>query len=181
MSDNENRIVITDADLNSSKVADSVRAMQEAAAFTTVRSVGAPAPKNAGGMSILILTGAGILGGLLAFLLQKLVLEVIFKSASVTVTNLLFTFILAFVIGTTVALVDAATTRIGSKIAMAAGIAIPTSIVSGFALGALANAFYNNATTKIANEAYLRYSNGESEEAITAYWKSASHLSLIHI
>jgi MFS family permease len=176
MSDNENRIVITDADLNSEKVVESVRAMQEAAAFTTVRSVGAPAPKNAGGLSILILTGAGILGGLVAYLMQKLVLEVILKDASTTVTNLFFTFILAFFIGTTVALVDAATTRIGSKIAMAAGIAIPTSIVSGFALGALANAFYSNATTRIYTDAYTRLSNGESEEAITQFVRNSLHL-----
>jgi uncharacterized membrane protein len=177
MSENENRIVITDADLNSTKVSDSVRAMQEAATFTTVRAVGAPAPsKGGGGIAILILTGAGVLGGLVAFLVQKGAFSSILADVSSTVSNLTFTFIMAFFIGTIVALIDASTTRIASKIAIAAGIAIPTSIVSGLALGALANAFYSSATTKIWTDANLRLSNGESEEVVLQAVKNAMHL-----
>lgn len=176
MSDNENRIVITDADLNAPKVVESVRAMQEAAAFTTVRSVGAPEPKNAGGMAILILTGAGVLGGVLAYLTQKLFLDVILADASSTVTNVVFTFIMAFVIGTTVAIIDAATTRIVSKVGIAALIAVPVSAVSGLALGFAANAFYSAQTNRIYTEAYLRISNGESEEVVAQSVKNALHL-----
>lgn len=177
MSENENRIVITDADLNSTKVSESVRALQEAATFTTVRAVGAPAPsKGGGGLAILILTGAGILGGLVAYLVQKGVFSTFLADASSTVTNLTFTFILAFFIGTIVALIDASTTRIASKVAIAAGIAIPTSLVSGLALGALANAFYSNATTNIYEEAFRRISNGESEDVVYQSVQNALHL-----
>jgi opacity protein-like surface antigen len=150
--------------------------MQEAAAFTTVRSVGAPEPKNAGGMAILILTGAGVVGGVLAFLMQKLVLDVILVGASTTITNLMFTFIMAFVIGTTVAIVDAATTRIFSKVGIAAAIAIPSSIVSGLALGAVANAFYTSQTTRIFTDAYTRISNGDNEDVVYQSVKNALHL-----
>ncbi len=176
MADNENRIVITDADLNAPKVVESVRAMQEAAAFTTVRSVGAPAQSGAGFKAILILTGAGILGGLLAYILQKVLFDSFLAEASSTVTNLTFTFILAFVIGTTVALIDASTTKIASKIGIAAGIAIPVSIVSGLALGALANAFYSSATTRIYTDAYMRLSNGESEDIVYQSVRNSLHL-----
>ena len=176
MSDNENRIVITDADLNAPKVVERASAMQEAAAFTTVRTVGAPEPKNSGGIAILILTGAGILGGVLAYGIQKLVLDVILTEASTTVINLMFTFILAFVIGTTVAIIDASTTRIFSKVAIAAGIAIPSSIVSGLALGAVANAFYTAQTTRIFTDVYMRISNGENEEIVYQSAKNALHL-----
>jgi hypothetical protein len=176
MSDNENRIVITDADLNAPKVVESVRAMQEAAAFTTTRAVGAPEPKNSGGMAILIFTGAGVLGGVLAYGMQKLVLDVILSDASTTVTNLIFTFIMAFFIGTTVAIVDASTTRIFSKVAIAGAIAIPSSIVSGLALGALANAFYTSQVTSIYTDAYTRISNGEYEEIVYQSVKNSLHL-----
>jgi hypothetical protein len=176
MSDNENRIVITDADLNAPRVVESVRAMQEAAAFTTVRSVGAPEPKNGGGMAILILTGAGVLGGILAFLAQKLVVGVILANASSTVSNLMFTFILAFFIGTTVAIVDASTTRIFSKVGIAAGIAIPTSIVSGLALGALANKFFSDQVENIYRAAYDRIDNGEDVAVVEQGIRNAMHL-----
>ena len=177
MSDNENRIVITDADLNAPKVVESVRAMQEAAAVTTIREVGAPQPKkNSGGIAILIFTGAGVLGGVLAYVMQKLILDVILADASTTVTNIMFTFLMAFVIGTTVAIVDASTTRIFSKVAIAAAIAIPSSIVSGLAFGALANAFYTAQVTNIYTDAYTRISNGESEEIVDQSIKNALHL-----
>jgi hypothetical protein len=177
MSDNENRIVITDADLNAPKVVESVRAMQEAAAVTTTRAVGAPQPKkNSGGIAILIFTGAGVLGGVLAYVMQKLILDVILADASTTVTNIMFTFLMAFVIGTTLAIVDASTTRIFSKVAIAAAIAIPSSIVSGLAFGALANAFYTAQVTNIYTDAYTRISNGESEEIVDQSIKNALHL-----
>jgi hypothetical protein len=176
MSDNENRIVITDADLNAPKVVERLKEMQDADAYKTVLGVGAPEPKSTGGMAILILTGAGVVGGVLAYLVQKLVLDVILADASTTVTNLMFTFIMAFVIGTTVAIVDAATTRIFSKVGIAAAIAIPSSIVSGLALGAVANAFYSAQTTRIFTEAYNRVSNGENEDVVFQSVKNALHL-----
>ena len=176
MSDNENRIVITDADLNSAKVVESVRAMQEAAAFTTVRSVGAPAPKNAGGMSILILTGAGILGGLLAFGIQKIFLEGLFPDISVKWADIFFTLILAFFIGTTVALIDAGTTRIASKIGLAAAIAVPVSGVTGFAIGYITDKFWQSQMTRILADAYQRMNNGESEDIVYQSINNAKHL-----
>jgi hypothetical protein len=177
MSDNENRIVITDADLNAPKVVESVRAMQKATEYTTTRAVGAPQPKkNSGGIAILIFTGAGVLGGVLAYVMQKLILDVILADASTTVTNIMFTFLMAFVIGTTLAIVDASTTRIFSKVAIAAAIAIPSSIVSGLAFGALANAFYTAQVTNIYTDAYTRISNGESEEIVDQSIKNALHL-----
>jgi hypothetical protein len=108
--------------------------------------------------------------------MQKLILDVILVDASTTVTNIMFTFLMAFVIGTTLAIVDASTTRIFSKVAIAAAIAIPSSIVSGLAFGALANAFYTAQVTNIYTDAYTRISNGESEEIVDQSIKNALHL-----
>ncbi len=176
MSDNNERIVITNDDLNAPKVVESVRAMQEAASFTTVRTVGAPGPTNAGGRAILTLTGAGIAGGLAAFGVTKAAYATVLADVSTTTSNLAFTFMLAFVIGSIVAVVDAASTKIAAKVGVAAGIAIPVSIVSGLSIGALANAFYSNAMESVWNTAYGKVANGESEEAALQYIKNATHL-----
>ena len=176
MSDNENRIVITDADLNAPKVVESVRAMQEAAAFTTVRSVGAPEPKHGGGMAILILTGAGILGGIFAYLMQWLFLEMLFPDIQSNWSNTLFGFFLAFAVGTTIAIVDAATTRIFSKIGIAAAIAIPVSAVTGLAFGFLSHIFYSPRAIQILTEAYERINNGEDSDVAFAAARDALHL-----
>ena len=176
MSDNENRIVITDADLNSPQVVESVRAMQEAAAFTTVRSVGAPSPSKAGGMAILLLTGSGIIGGLLAFAITKLLLDHVLVNATDKTINILFTFVLAFVIGTAVAIFDAATTRIASKVGIAAAIAVPTSLVVGLTTGWIVHIYFHAQAVRISNDAAVRYSNGESAEANQQFIQNAIHL-----
>lgn len=176
MTDDDNRIVITNDDLNAPKVVESVRAMKEAASFTTVRTVGAPGPTNAGSRAILTLTAAGIVGGIAAFGVIKLSYASFLADVSTTTSNLAFTFIMAFVIGSIVAIVDAASTKIAAKVGMAAGIAIPVSIVTGLSIGALANAFYSNAMESVLTNAYSKIANGESEAAALQYIKNATHL-----
>jgi hypothetical protein len=176
MTDNNERIVITNDDLNAPAVVESVRAMKEAASFTTVRAVGAPGPTNAGGRAILTLTGAGIFGGLAAFGVIKASYASFLADVSTTTSNLAFTFIMAFVIGSIVAIVDAASTKIAAKVGMAAGIAVPVSIVTGLSIGALANAFYTSAMESVITNAYTKVANGESEAAAIQYIKNATHL-----
>ena len=174
--DDLERIVITEADLATSENAEIVAKMEEAQKQTLVRTVGAPQKKgSAGVLAIMLLTAAGIVGGALAFGGTKLS-GTFLKNSSTTVSNLAFTFTMAFVIGLTVAIADAASTRSMSKVGIAAGIAVPASIVIGLALGALANVFYSSAMSNILSTAQNKLSNGESEDAIYAWMRNQTHI-----
>ena len=122
MSDREdpNKIDISFDQLNTPEVNRIMEQMERDKEVTMVRPVGANAPgaksKNSGAIAILTLTGGGIVGGVLAFGLQRFLFNGPLADASVTVTNLTFTFILAFVIGMSVAITDALSTRIASKV-----------------------------------------------------------------
>jgi hypothetical protein len=174
--DDLDRIVITEADLATSENAEIVARMVEAQTQTTVRSVGAPEKKGSSGfVAILLLTGAGIVGGALAFGATKFS-DLFLADASSTVSNLAFTFTLAFVIGLTVSIADAASSRSISKVGLAAAIGIPSSVVSGLAVGALANWLYSTLRTNIFEEAQARVGNGESEEAVIAWMNNQNHV-----
>lgn len=179
--EDSNEIEITLDDLNNSDVSDIVNKMEEAKKLTMVREVGsvtaANSNNNSGAIAILTLTGGGLVGGVLAFLVYKMISATgMLDNASSTVNNLMFTFILSFVIGMTVSMTDAASTRVASKIGIAAAIAVPTSVVSGLAIGAVANAFYSAMITNIYNTANERIGNGESEDAVLSWVRNSMHL-----
>ena len=174
------RIDISFEQLDNPEVTRIVEQMERDKQITMVREVGADAPgaksKNSGGIAILTLTGGGIVGGILAFGLQRVLFSGPLKDVSVTISNLAFTFILAFVIGITVAITDAASTRIASKVGIAAAIAFPTSIVAGLAIGQLANLFYSSMMEGIYRTAQERFASGDSEEAVLAWVRANTHL-----
>ena len=182
MSDREDpkRIDISFDQLDNPEVTRIVEQMERDKQVTMVREVGANAPgaksKNSGGLAILTLTAGGIVGGLLAFGLQRVLFSGPLENASTTVVNLTFTFILAFVIGMSVSITDAASTRIASKVGIAAAIAFPTSIVTGLAIGQVANLFYSSMIEGIYQTAQERYANNESEEVINDWIRNSLHL-----
>ena len=166
--DELDRIVITEDDVNSYENTEIVTRLKEAEEITRVRGVGAPQKKGASGfLAILLLTLAGILGGVLAFGGIK-ASNIFLINASTTVSNLAFTFTLAFVIGLTVAIADAASSRSIAKVGIAAAIGIPASVVFGLAIGAIANKMYSAMVNGIYNQLQIRLGNGESEEAVFA-------------
>jgi len=174
------RIDISFEQLDSPEVSRIVEKMEQDKQITMVRAVGANAPgsksKNSGGIAILTLTGGGIVGGILAFGLQRVLFSGPLADVSVTITNLAFTFILAFVIGMSVAITDAASTRIASKVGIAAAIAFPTSIVAGLAIGQIANLFYSSMMEGIIRTAQERFASGDSEEAVNSWIRNSTHL-----
>jgi len=144
--DSSGRIRITSEHLQTERVTERVREMEQAQKVALVRSVGSPTDhKNANGalLSILIMAGAGLLGGFIAFVLNKVSTPLLANSSS-TANNLAFTFLLALAIGLTVAIVDAAQSKIASKVGIAAAIAVPTAILVGLILGQIANVLYQN-------------------------------------
>lgn len=174
--DDLERIVITEADLATSENAEIVAKMEEAQKQTLVRTVGAPQNKGSSGvLAIMLLTAAGIVGGVLAFGGTKLS-GMFLKNSSTTVSNLAFTFTMAFVIGLTVAIADAASTRSISKVGIAAAIGVPASIILGLAVGAIANVFYSSLMTNIVTTAQNKLSNGESQDAIYAWIRNQTHI-----
>lgn len=178
--DDSKRIDISFDQLDNPEVNRIVEQMERDKQVTMVREVGANAPgaktKNSGGIAILTLTGGGIVGGVLAFALQRVIFNGPLANASVTVINLTFTFILAFVIGMSVAITDAVSTRIASKVGIAAAIAFPSSIVAGLAIGQIANLFYSAMMDGIYQTAQERLANNESEEAVYAWIRNSTHL-----
>jgi hypothetical protein len=174
--EDEDRIVITEEFLNSYENTEIVSQLKQAEEITRVRGIGAPQKKGASGfLAILLLTFAGVLGGLLAFGATK-VSNLFLSNASTTVSNLAFTFTLAFVIGLTVAIADAASSRSIAKVGIAAAIGIPSSVVIGLAIGAIANKLYSAMVNSIYNEVQIRLGNGESEDAVFAWLRNNSHL-----
>lgn len=176
MADEDNKIIITDDDLNSDSVSQRMKEMEDAAKISLIRDVGSPIPQgksNGGAMAILTLTGAGVLGGFIAFLLCQIVILGLLQNASNTVSNLGFTFSLAFAIGITVTAIDAASTRIVSKVGIALAIAFPTSIVIGLLIGEIANLFYSSAVESLYAKALDRFT---TDVEVYAWMKNQLHL-----
>ena len=158
--DSTGRIRITTEHLQTERVNERVREMEQAQKVALVRSVGSPTDhKNANGalISILIMAGAGLLGGFFAFVLTKISMSAL-ENASSTANNLAFTFVLALAIGLTVAIVDAAQSRIASKVGMAAAIAVPTAVVLGLILGEITNLLYQALVANL-EEGYYQNQN----------------------
>jgi len=175
------KIVITSADLETEKVSERVHQMKEAQKVALVRDVGTPTTNSSGSLkSIFILLSAGLLGGLFAFLLQKLLFEVLGlfeENETVTATNVTFTFLLAFGIGIVVSVADPLFSKNFTKLGSTVAIAIPSAIGFGLIVGGIANAYYSFAMVSIytkADELYLALNWSDAQ--YYDYISSQNHL-----
>lgn len=144
--DGSGRIRITSEHLRTDRINERVHEMEQAQKVALVRAVGSPNSQsgvNGAIQNILILGGAGLLGGFLAFIFIELSVNLL-ENASSTANNLAFTFLMALIIGVTVSIIDAAQSRIFSKVGTAAAIAIPSAIGLGLILGLIANEIYSS-------------------------------------
>lgn len=176
----DNKIRLSLEELTSEDISKRVREMDDAKKVALVRNVGAPTsnPDSSAGLkAIMLLTGAGTAGGILAFIIIKVVLYGLLngESKSSTFVNLGFTFCLALLIGLTLSMVEAASTRIGSKVVQAAIIAVPSAIGLGLLIGSIANSYYSNAMQNLYSQALARVSSGESEETVLNWLTSQNH------
>ena len=176
----DKKIRLSLEELTSEDISKRVRDMDEAKKVALVRNVGAPTsnPDSGAGLkAILLLTGAGAAGGVLAFICIKGILYGALdgESKSSTFVNLGFTFCLALVIGLTLSMVEAASTRIASKVGQAAIIAVPSAIGLGLLIGSIANSYYSNTIQNLYSQAISRISNGESEETVLRWFTSQNH------
>ena len=150
-------ISISSEDLQSEEVILRVDEMHRARQVALVREVGlASEAKGSGSLrAILILSLGGLVGGVIAFGILRLVFDKLDLFADNSfATNLSFTFVLAFAIGICVALADVATTRNWAKVGRAAGIVLPVTLGAALIGGLIAHFFYSAATDWLFNSAY---------------------------
>lgn len=181
------KIILNFDELNTSEVTERVYQMQEAQRVVTVRQVG-QASQNSSGTTIraiLIMAAGGFAGGLISFLLNKAFSAIVYPNGTtadgappVWVANVSFTFLMAFSIGASLALIDAATTKSASKVGQAAAISIPSSLGIGLVVGGMAHFLYNSMTTAIYKQVFVLIQDGTlSTEAEAANWvRSHQHL-----
>ena len=181
MSDNEKKIKLSLDDLTGEDITKRVSQMEDAKKVALVRNVGAPTSNpdgNAGLKAIAFLTGAGAIGGVLAWIFIKVILygALSAETRGTTFSNLGFTFSLALVIGLTLSISEAASTRIMSKVGSAAMIAVPSAIGLGLLIGSIANSYYSNTMQNLYAQAIGRINNGESSETVSNWLTSQTHI-----
>lgn len=179
-SNQANRLVVTSEDLQTSAVEARVEQMKEAQKVALVRDIGAPTTNSRGiGRAVVSMLGAGLVGGLVAFGLQRFLFNVVglFKDAeTATGSNVLFTFLLAFGIGVFVALADPLFSQDFRKTGRIAMVAVPVALGVGLVIGFIANWYYTSATESLVSKVIERATTyGWGEEQAFAYYTSQLH------
>jgi hypothetical protein len=177
MSSNE-PIRLTHEDLNSDDNIQREEEMNAAKKISQQRTVGS-APQRGSGSSVreaLILAGAGLLGGLISFGLNKATTGLMVNQ-SVKTGNVTFTMIMAASIGVAVSIIDALSTRSSKKVLNAFALAIPVALVSGLLIGLVADAYYSGAIENLATSAYAQLNSGQisSEDAMYDWMRTHMH------
>jgi len=173
-----NRIKISLEDLNTDQVNKRVEEMAESKKVPLVRPVGVPTKESGASFrAIATFTGAGLLGGVVAFGVQKLSQNLLANKSSL-VGNLSVTFILAFFIASTIVLVEAISTKSPAKIGQAAIISIPACIGLSLGIGLIAHFLYVSLLDNLDNTVQTLIQNGAltSDDQVNAYINSHMHL-----
>lgn len=163
MSGNDDRLRITEEDIATPEIDLRVESMNQARQVALVRTVG-DVPTSTGSTTlraILTLVGGGAIGGLLAFGASKLTNPLTENSDSAFWSNMIFSFELAFFIGSAIALADVAMNKNWAKIGKVALWVLPAVAVAGFVFGLIANFFYSNAVDGIYTSAFEQVFAGD--------------------
>lgn len=166
------RIEITTDDINSVANQERVAEMERGKQVALVRDVGSASEAKGGGtlQAILILTGGGAVGGLLAFIFLRIFDSLELFADSVTVTTSLISAGFCFFIGSSVALADLAVSRSWSKFGRVAAIVIPTALGVGLVLGFMAQLMYSAGIDWIVENAFEQGLGGQELEDYFSLW-----------
>lgn len=179
--DEVGKIIITKEETESARSFSVSQQMSEAEKYALIREVGNASTAPKGGMTaraVLIMAGAGILGGFVAFLGNKVSDGVVnWDDIETWKSNLTFTFIMALTIGLTLVAIDAATQKNLQKLGQSLAIGAPVSAVAGFVFGGIAHLIYSPWTRSIYETAYDRANSGmiTSEAEFYDYVSSQLH------
>ncbi len=139
MAEEKKRIVITASDIQSGNNAQIVDHMQKAKAIPLVREIGDVNTKsNDGIITILLLTAAGVVGGLLALLFTRVLPE--FDNS--TTSNIVFSFTMTLAIAIALVSGDSALSRSLPKFGLSIAIAGPAAIGLALVFGFFASSIY---------------------------------------
>jgi hypothetical protein len=145
----QNKLIISAADLTSDSVSARVEQMREAQKVALVREIGIPTTSSTGSAAaVFTMLAAGLVGGLIAFAAQRFLFNVvgIFDGDyQTTANNVTFTFILTASIGIVIALSEPLFSGNFRKFGISAAIAVPLAIGLGLLIGFIASAYYSNA------------------------------------
>ena len=171
-------INITSEDLVTDVVQAQVDRMQEAQKFALVREVGAPTKQATAFASIATVLGAGALGGLAVFLVNKLLDTVVFdESTSSTVNNVSFSFTISALIGLFVTCAEPLFSKSFGKLKSTALLALPGVAGFGLLAGFISNKFYSSASESLYSQAYeMSNAYGWSEQQYMDYLISHNHM-----
>lgn len=117
------------------------------------------------------MAGAGLLGGALTWLAFQIIPD--FDSSFVS--NLVFTFTMVFLIGLTVAMVDALRSGSLEKAGRTALVAVPVALVAALIFGLAAHALYSAGTDYLIEEAFQREADGQSGASIISWFTMLMH------
>lgn len=150
-------ITMSNEDLDSQEVRETVDGMVQARKQSLVRDVGNASDAKSGVgtlQAIAIITAGGAVGGLIAFLVNRVLFSVLeLFEGNAFATNLGFTFVLAFFIGLAVAFSDVIASRNWAKLGVVAAIAVPTAVGASLIIGFFAHLFYTSGTEWILDNA----------------------------
>jgi len=168
------RMVVTTEMINSASNAQIVDHMQKAKAIPLVREIGDVNAKSKDGLlTILVLTAAGIVGGLLVLLVTR------FGPTfdDVTAGNVFFSVSMTLIFAISLVSADAALSRSLPKFGLALAIAVPSALVLALVFGYLASTIYTSlveATVDAIDASGLDF-NWDSEAWIQAF-RDRNHL-----
>lgn len=140
MEQSPKRIVIKPENLTSGSNAQIVDHMQKAKAIPLVREIGDVNAKSKDGLiTILILTAAGVVGGLLTLLITRFGP----KFDDTTTSNIFFSVSMTLAIAIALVSADAALSRSAAKFGLSLAIAIPSAIGIALLFGFMASTIYS--------------------------------------
>jgi len=178
MSSNLESMVITGSELNSAENLAQAKLMKESEEQSKRASVGAqtkPSKLSSGAAATFYLSASGLVGGIVAFLLNQIYDSTLGANTSDFNQSLFSSIFLALGIGLTVTVAEALTTRSGEKIRLAFEIAIPISIYFGTVLGSISELIFLNLRSGLVRQENFLASSGTSTDAAAAWLANHSH------
>jgi hypothetical protein len=169
--DSQPRIVISSEDLTTPAVEERVQAMGDAQKVALVREVGAPTTSATSWASILLLVGGGAVGGLVAFIVLRVLLSGLNLFADNAFgSDMTFSVVLALFIGLGISLADAVANRSWAKFGKVAAIALPSAFGAALVAGFIAHLVYSGGLNWLFNNAQETQANtGMSDQELLDY------------
>lgn len=143
---------ITEEMLNNEATADAERKLEEAKRVPLVREIGTPEKTGGTGKAIAWMFGAGVVGGLVTWIVWRAIFPIFENDEDSTNSNLFAAVSLAVVVGLVLVIGDVLRASAYSKFPQRIGIGIAAAVIAGLGLGLIANSLYGAGTERIIDD-----------------------------